>query len=249
VDVWYYRQDRLVSVVGEKPPPDPLRIRGLINLTLITFVIAAIVLSAFWRPGVSFAVYGTALELQDVVRDLALVAIAVASLVFTPEEHRERNGFTWEPIVEVAKLFAGIFVCIIPVMAMLEQGRAGPFSGLLALMTDADANPHNVAYFWVAGALSAVLDNAPTYLVFFGLAGDDAVRLMGDAAPTLAAITMGSAYMGALTYIGNAPNFMIYAIATERGVKMPSFFRYMAWSAAALLPVFAVVTYVFMLPP
>jgi Na+/H+ antiporter NhaD/arsenite permease-like protein len=249
VDVWYYRQDRLVSVVGEKPPPDPLRIRGLINLTLITFIIAAIVLSAFWRPGVSFAAYGTALELQDVVRDLALVAIAIASLVFTPEEHRERNGFTWEPIVEVAKLFAGIFVCIIPVMAMLEQGRAGPFSGLLALMTDADGNPHNVAYFWVAGALSAVLDNAPTYLVFFGLAGGDAARLMGDAAPTLAAISMGSAYMGALTYIGNAPNFMIYAIATERGVKMPSFLRYMAWSAAALLPVFAAVTYIFMLPP
>jgi Na+/H+ antiporter NhaD/arsenite permease-like protein len=249
VDVWYYRQDRLVTVVGEKPPPDPLRIRGLANLTLITFIIAAIVLSAFWRPSVSFTVYGTVLELQDVVRDLALVAIAVASLVFTPEEHRERNGFTWEPIVEVAKLFAGIFVCVIPVMAMLEQGRAGPFSGLLALMADADGTPRNVAYFWVSGALSALLDNAPTYLVFFGLAGGDAARLMGEAAPTLAAISMGSAYMGALTYIGNAPNFMIYAIATERGVKMPSFFRFMAWSGAVLLPVFAVVTWVFFVRP
>jgi Na+/H+ antiporter NhaD/arsenite permease-like protein len=249
VDVWYYRQDRLVAVVGEKPPPDPLRVRGLINLTLIALVIAAIVLSAVWRPGISFTIYGTVLELQDVVRDLALVTIAVASLVFTPDEHRERNGFTWEPIVEVAKLFAGIFVCIIPVMAMLEQGREGPFSGLLALMTDADGNPRNVAYFWVAGALSAILDNAPTYLVFFGLTGGDAARLMGDLAATLAAISMGSAYMGALTYVGNAPNFMIYAIATERGVKMPSFFRYMAWSATVLLPVFAVVTYVFMLRP
>jgi Na+/H+ antiporter NhaD/arsenite permease-like protein len=247
VDVWYYRRDRLVSVVGEKPPPDPLRIRGLINLTLITFIIVAIVVSAFWRPGVGFTVYGTVVELQDIVRDLALVAIAAASLVFTPEEHRERNGFTWEPIVEVAKLFAAIFVCIIPVMAMLEQGRAGPFSGLLALMTGDDGTPRNVAYFWVAGALSAALDNAPTYLVFFGLAGGDAVRLMGEAAPTLAAIAMGSVYMGALTYVGNAPNFMIYAIATERGVKMPSFFGYMAWSAVVLLPVFAVVTWVFML--
>src|SRR5262249_25556019 len=133
------------------------------------------------------------------------------------------------------------------VMAMLEQGRAGPFSGLLALMTDADGNPRNVAYFWVAGALSAVLDNAPTYLVFFELAGGDAARLMGETAPTLAAISVGSAYIGAPTYIGNAPNFMIYAIATERGVKMPSFFAYVAWSAAVLLPVFAVVTYMFML--
>jgi Na+/H+ antiporter NhaD/arsenite permease-like protein len=249
VDVWYYRQDRRVSVVGEKPLPDPIRVRGLINLTLVSLVVAASVLSAFWRPGISFNVYGTELELQDVVRDLALVAITVASLVLTPEEHRERNGFTWEPIVEVAKLFAGIFVCIVPVMAMLEAGHAGPFSGLLALMTDPAGNPRNAVYFWLTGALSAILDNAPTYLVFFGLAPGNAEKLMGELAPTLAAISMGAVYMGALTYIGNAPNFMIYAIATERGVQMPSFFRYMAWSGAVLLPVFAVVTYVFMLRP
>jgi Na+/H+ antiporter NhaD/arsenite permease-like protein len=247
VDVWYYRQDRLVSVVGEKPPPDPIRIRGLINLTLITMMIAAILLSALWRPGVSLDVNGTVLQLQDIVRDLALVAITVASLVLTPDEHRERNGFTWEPIVEVAKLFAAIFICIIPVMAMLSRGRAGPFGSLLALMTDIDGNPRNAAWFWLSGALSALLDNAPTYLVFFGLAGGDANRLMGELAPTLAAISMGAVYMGALTYVGNAPNFMIYAIATERGVRMPSFFRYMAWSGAVLLPVFAIVTYVFMI--
>jgi Na+/H+ antiporter NhaD/arsenite permease-like protein len=249
VDVWYYRQDRLVSVVGEKPRPDPIRIHGLVNLTLITFIIAAILLSALWRSGVSFNVYGTTLELQDLVRDLALVMITAVSLVLTPDEHRERNGFTWEPIGEVAKLFAGIFVCVIPVMAMLEQGRAGPFSGVLALMAGADGDPLSMAYFWVSGALSAVLDNAPTYLVFFGLAGGDAGRLMGELAPTLMAISMGACYMGALTYVGNAPNLMIYAIATERGVKMPSFFRYMAWSGAVLLPVFAVVTWVFMVRP
>jgi Na+/H+ antiporter NhaD/arsenite permease-like protein len=249
VDVWYYRQDRLVSVVGEKPPPDPIRIRGLVNLTLVAFIVTASVLSALWKPGVSFTVYGTELELQDAVRDVTLAAITIASLALTPDEHRERNGFTWEPIVEVAKLFAGIFVCIIPVMAMLEKGRAGPFSAALALMTDGAGNPRNAVYFWLTGGLSAVLDNAPTYLVFFGLAGGDAERLMGPLAPTLAAISMGAVSMGALTYIGNAPNFMIYAIATERGVKMPSFFGYMAWSAAVLLPVFAVVTFVFMLRP
>jgi Na+/H+ antiporter NhaD/arsenite permease-like protein len=176
------------------------------------------------------------------------VAIAAASLVLTPEEHRERNGFTWEPILEVAKLFAGIFVCIVPVTAMLQAGHSGPFSWLLALMTDGAGEPHNVAYFWLTGLLSAALDNAPTYLVFFELAGGDAARLMSEFAPTLTAISMGAVYMGALTYIGNAPNFMIYAIATERGVKMPSFFGYMLWSGAVLLPVFAVVTYVFVLP-
>jgi Na+/H+ antiporter NhaD/arsenite permease-like protein len=249
VDVWYYRQDRRVSVVGEKPAPDPIRIRGLINLTLVTLIITASVLSALWKPGISFGVYGTELELQDVIRDTALVAITMASLVLTPDEHRERNGFTWEPIAEVAKLFGGIFVCIVPVMAMLEEGRAGPFAGLLALMTDDAGNPRNAVYFWLTGTLSALLDNAPTYLVFFGLAGGDAEKLMGELASTLAAISMGAVYMGALTYIGNAPNFMVYAIATERGVRMPSFFRYMAWSGAVLLPVFAIVTYVFMLRP
>jgi Na+/H+ antiporter NhaD/arsenite permease-like protein len=248
IDIWYYRQDRRISVVGEKPPNEPIRVHGLVNLALIVLIVGAILLSALWKSGIAFDIYDTRLELQDIVRDVALVAIAVASLVLTPEEHRERNGFTWEPILEVAKLFAGIFVCIIPVTAMLHAGRAGAFSWVLALMTDDGGEPRNAAYFWLSGALSAVLDNAPTYLAFFELAGGDAAKLMSELAPTLTAISMGAVYMGALTYIGNAPNFMIYAIATERGVKMPSFFGYMIASTAVLLPVFAVVTYVFLIP-
>src|SRR6266849_6570054 len=248
IDIWYYRQDRRVAVVGEKPANEPIRVHGLVNLALIVLIVGAILLSALWKSGVAFDIYDTRLELQDIVRDVALVAIAVASLLLTPEEHRERNGFTWEPILEVAKLFAGIFVCIIPVTAMLHAGRAGPFSWGLTLMSDETGEPRNAAYFWLTGILSAVLDNAPTYLVFFGLAGGDAAKLMSELAPTLTAISLGAVYMGALTYIGNAPNFMIYAIATERGVKMPSFFGYMMWSGAVLLPVFAVVTYVFVIP-
>ena len=112
------------------------------------------------------------------------------------------------------------------------------------MVTRPDGSPNDVAYFWLSGALSAFLDNAPTYLVFFNLAGGDANRLMGELATTLAAISMGSVYMGALTYIGNAPNFMIYAIASERGVRMPSFFGYLAWSCAVLVPVFLLVTFV-----
>ncbi len=222
--------------------------RGLVNLPLIGLIIGAILLSAFWKPGISFDIYGTMLELQDIVRDIALAGIAIASLALTPEEHRDRNGFTWEPILEVAKLFAGIFICIIPMLAMLQAGRAGPFAWLLALMTGEAGEPRNLAYFWLTGILSAFLDNAPTYLVFFELAGGDAGKLMGELAPTLMAISMGAVYMGALTYIGNAPNFMIFAIATERGVRMPSFFGYMIWSGAVLLPVFAVLTYVFVIP-
>jgi len=248
VDVWFHRQDRRVAVVGEAAPQAAIAVRGLVNLPLIALIIGAILVSAVWKPGFSFDIYGTPLELQNLVRDIALLAIAVVSMVATPDEHRERNGFSWEPILEVAKLFAGIFVCIIPVMVALQAGRDGPFAWFLALMTREDGTPNNVAYFWLTGGLSALLDNAPTYLVFFELAGGDAGKLMGEFEPTLAAISMGAVYMGALTYIGNAPNFMIYAIATERGVKMPSFFGYILWSAAILLPVFAIITFVFVTP-
>src|SRR5262245_60154997 len=135
VDMWLYRQDRRVAVVGETPSSQPIRVRGLVNVPLIGLIIGAILLSALWKSSITFDVYGTILELQDIVRDIALMCLIVASLILTPEEHRERNGFTWEPIWEVAKLFAGIFVCIIPVLATLRAGNAGPFSWLLALMT------------------------------------------------------------------------------------------------------------------
>ena len=140
-------------------------------------------------------------------------------LWLTADEHRAANGFTWEPIKEVAKLFAGIFVAIIPVLAMLGAGKDGAFAWLLSAVSAPDGAPHEVAYFWVTGILSAMLDNAPTYLVFFQLAGGNARELMGPLAGTLASISMGAVYMGALTYIGNAPNFMVNAIATERGVR------------------------------
>jgi Na+/H+ antiporter NhaD/arsenite permease-like protein len=244
LDVWFYRKDRLVTTVGETRPPLNLRVSGLVNLVLIAAIVAAILGSAAWKPGVTFDVYGTRLELQDILRDAALVLIAILSLVLTPNEHREANGFTWEPIGEVAILFAGIFICIIPVLAMLDAGNNGAFAWLLALVTGAGGAPRDAAYFWLTGVLSGFLDNAPTYLVFFELAGGDTRELMGPLASTLKAISMGAVFMGALTYIGNAPNFMVYAIAVERGIKMPSFFGYMAWAAIVLLPVLALIAFV-----
>jgi Na+/H+ antiporter NhaD/arsenite permease-like protein len=237
LDIWLARSEPKSAVASE-----PLRLRGLINLPLIACVIGAILLSAAWKPGIDVDVYGTRIALQNLARDGALVVIALSSLWLTPEEHRNANDFTWEPIAEVAKLFAGIFVCIIPVLAMLEAAHDGPFGWLLKAVTAHDGSPHEVAYFWLTGLLSAVLDNAPTYLVFFQLAGGDAA-LMGKLSATLAAISMGAVYMGALSYIGNVPNFMVYAIANERSVKMPSFFGYMLWSCAALLPVLGLLTF------
>jgi Na+/H+ antiporter NhaD/arsenite permease-like protein len=248
VDTWFYRTDRRVTTVGESRPPMRLLLHGRINFLLIAGIIAVILGAALWRPGAHFEVYGTALKLQDLARDAVLVLLAMLSLLLTPNEHREANGFTWEPIAEVAILFGGIFACLIPVLAMLQAGPDDAFAWLLAAITP-DGTPHDAAYFWLVGALSAFLDNAPAYLVFFELAGGDPATLMTRLPSTLAAISMGAAYMGALTYIGNAPNLMIHAIALERGVKMPSFFGYLAWACAVLLPVFALISFLFVAQP
>jgi Na+/H+ antiporter NhaD/arsenite permease-like protein len=125
---------------------------------------------------------------------------------------------------------------------MLQAGPRGSFAFLLEAVTANDGLPHEAAYFWLTGILSAFLDNAPTYLVFFELAGGDAAKLMGPLAGTLAAISMGAVYMGAMSYIGNAPNLMIYAIAGEQGVRMPNFFGYMLWAIAVLIPLFVLLT-------
>jgi Na+/H+ antiporter NhaD/arsenite permease-like protein len=233
-----------------KPLPDPtpdsrLRVVGLVNFALIGAVIAAILMSASWKPGISFEVGGAAIELQNVIRDIIFIAAAFASLALTAPADREANGFSWGPIQEVAKLFAGIFVCIVPVLAMLRAGSSGAFAPLVALVSNPDGTPNNAAYFWLSGGLSSFLDNAPTYLVFFELAGGEPKALMTTGALTLAAISCGAVFMGANSYIGNAPNFMVYAIAKDEGVKMPSFFGYMLWSGVVLIPVFTLATFIF----
>jgi Na+/H+ antiporter NhaD/arsenite permease-like protein len=238
VDLWLFRDE----TASAEPAAEPLRISGLINLVLFAAIIAAILGSSAWKPGIAFHVYKTELQLQNVLRDAVLVVIAVASLVLTRDEHRAANGFTWEPIREVAILFAGIFVAIAPVMAMLQAGPNGAFAFLLQAVTARDGTPQEAAYFWLTGALSAFLDNTPTYVVFFELAGGDAKQLMGPLAGTLASISMGAVYMGALTYIGNAPNLIVRAIAEERGIAMPNFFAYMLWASLVLIPLFALLT-------
>ena len=242
LDLYLYRKE---GRSRPDPTPDsPIRVMGWVNVALIGAVIAAILMSAAADLG-SLAVLGVELQVANLLRDGIMVAITLASLALTSNVDRAANGFVWEPIVEVAKLFAGIFVAIVPVLAMLKAGSAGAFAPLVALVSNPDGTPNDAAYFWLAGGLSSFLDNAPTYLVFFELAGGDAGRLMTAGASTLAAISAGAVFMGANSYIGNAPNFMVYAIARRAGVRMPSFFGYLLWSSVVLLPVFGLATMVF----
>jgi Na+/H+ antiporter NhaD/arsenite permease-like protein len=248
IDVYLHHREGRFPRRKDPTPDSPLKLHGKINLVLIVVIIAAILMSAQWKPGITFMVASTELRLQDLLRDVIFVVVVFASLAWTQKSDRKANGFSWGPIQEVAILFAGIFICIVPVMAMLQAGAQGPFATLLGLVTNADGSNNAAAYFWLTGILSSFLDNAPTYLVFFQLAGGDPQVLMTAKAATLAAISSGAVYMGANTYIGNAPNFMVYAIARQAGVKMPSFFGFMIWSMLVLIPTFVLTTFLFFRP-
>jgi Na+/H+ antiporter NhaD/arsenite permease-like protein len=245
LDVILHRREQGAPKVKDPTPDKKVRLRGLVNLPLLAGVIAAILMSASWKPGIVFTIQGVEVELQNLVRDIIILALAFVSLAVSRKEYREANGFEWGPIAEVAKLFAAIFICIVPVVAILRAGLDGALAPLVAAVTLPDGQPNDMAYFWMTGLLSSVLDNAPTYLVFFELAGGDPQHLMTEFASTLAAISAGAVFMGANTYIGNAPNFMVYAIARRQGVKMPSFFGYMLWSGVVLIPVFLLSSFLF----
>ena len=203
------REDRLAI--------QPLRLAGGENLLLLLgLVAAAAFLHAPWR-------------------EAAMVALALASLKRTPRDLRRANHFSFEPILEVAAVFAGIFLTMIPALDILRAR-----GGALGVREPWE-------FFWASGVLSSFLDNAPTYLTFLALAQGQgmAAEVVGVPHRILAAISLGAVFMGANTYIGNGPNFMVRSIAESRGVKMPSFGGYMLYSGAVLLPVFALVTLVF----
>jgi len=241
VDRHYYhnREEDLPPALDPTPDSRGIRIEGKFNFVLLLAIIGLVLMSGLWKPGIVFDVMGTA------VRDVLLVVVAVVSLMVTPQSARAGNEFNWEPILEVGKLFAGIFLTIIPVIAMLKAGTDGAFAGIVRTVSDANGHPIDSMYFWATGILSSFLDNAPTYLVFFNTAGGDPATLMTRDATTLAAISAGAVFMGANTYIGNAPNLMVKAIAENRGVRMPSFFGYMLWSGGVLVPLFLVMTFLF----
>jgi Na+/H+ antiporter NhaD/arsenite permease-like protein len=218
----------------------PMRLRGGVNVALLALVIITTVFSG------PLARAGEAIHFPF-VREVVYVALAVISVTVAPKGPRTSNNFHWAPIVEVAILFAGIFATMIPALAFLEA------KGVSIGVTQA------WHYYWASGALSSFLDNAPTYLVFTSVAQGQlglstvgaltATHMIGGLTPAtlLAAISSGAVMMGAVTYVGNAPNFAVKAIAEHSGLKMPSFFGYMGYSLAVLLPSFLIVTAIFFL--
>ena len=242
-DYHFWRKEDHSKMVVAK---EPFRIEGKVNILLLFGVVGAVLMSGLWDSGVTYTILGVHFTMQSILRDICFVLISEASLLLTAKAVRHANRFTWDPILEVAKLFFGIFACIVPVLEMLRAGHAGVFAPLVSLVSNADGSLNNDMFFWLAGSLSAFLDNAPTYLAFFNLAGGDPVHLMGEGYKTLMAISMGSVFMGAMSYIGNAPNFMTVAIVKERGIPMPSFFGYMVWSVGILAPSFFIVTMIFL---
>ncbi len=244
IDWWYYH--RREEIQPQDPTPDTARLGfdGGFNFALLGVVVALVLMSGLWKSSVVFHIAGTDVGLPGLLRDVGLIVVTLISLRLTPSSVHESNQFAWGPMQEVAKLFAAIFLTIIPVIAMLKAGVDGPFGAVVKAVTNADGSPNPAMYFWATGALSSFLDNAPTYLVFFNTAGGDPQVLMTAMAPTLVAISAGAVFMGANTYIGNAPNLMVKAIAEDRGIRMPSFFGYMLWSVGILVPLFALMTWI-----
>lgn len=242
--ILYAKEGKPVSPTtnsGEK-----ISVEGKVNFLFLAGIIGGVLMSGMWKPGTGVDVYHVHVETQNIARDLLLLVMAGLSLKFTDPASRRANEFTWFPIVEVAKLFSGIFLSMIPAIAILRAGMHGALKGVISMVSTPSGEPINSMYFWLTGALSSFLDNAPTYLVFFNTAGGDAHVLMHEYA-TLMAISCGAVFMGANTYIGNAPNFMVRSIAESQGVKMPSFFGYMAWSVGILVPCFILTDLVFFL--
>ncbi len=247
------------GVVPDDGTSEPIRVEGLFNLIFLLGIVAAVLMSGTFKWG-EVNILGVHVYWQNIARDVLIVVMGLLSLKFTPftGELRQANEFSWEPIEEVAKVFAGIFMTIIPALAILKAGENGTLSGLIRAIQEP------LHYFWVTGVLSSFLDNAPTYLTFFNTAlgklhlieaeVPGILSTSYDALPKdhqtfvdlLTAISVGAVFMGANTYIGNAPNFMVKAIAEQSGIRMPSFFGYMLWSVVILVPLFVIVTFVFL---
>jgi len=247
IDRHYYKQEEIEHNPDEEKVP--LKIVGAHNFLFLLGIVGGVLLSGYWKAG-DFKFLGVEMTIQDQVRNLILILMGVLSLLTTKKAVRDENEFTWFPIKEVAILFAGIFATMVPALAILRAGEHGALAGFISSIK----SPAH--YFWATGSLSSFLDNAPTYLTFLnsalgkfypGVPEHQAVlNLIAQKKVYLEAISAGAVFMGANTYIGNAPNFMVKSIAEEYGVEMPSFFGYMLkYSIPILVLSFVGITLIF----
>ncbi len=247
LDTYFYRKEKVT--VPKEEAKEPLKLEGTYNFLFLAGVVGSVLMSGMIDLG-EITTLGIHRAIQDWLRDGLLILLGAGSLIATPIPLREDNDFTWFPIIEVAYLFIGIFITMIPCLLILKAGTHGQLAFLITMVKEP------VHYFWITGALSSFLDNAPTYLTFFntalgsfysGLTESQAVPLlMTENAIYLKAISAGAVFFGACSYIGNAPNFMVRSIAEESGTPMPSFFGYiLKYALVFLVPIFLIVSFIF----
>lgn len=250
LDRFYFKKDADELVVPEgvaEPSSSWMTLKGGLNIGLMLMAIVLISFSGTLPKKPAFAVFGAHVHYKSLVRELGLLAISGLSLwlFFHPKEEgrAKKRTMSWGPISEVARAFLAIFITMAPISIMLRGGHEF-FQPICSLLKN---SPHDAFwYFWFVSPFSALLDNAPTYLVFFKMAGGDPSYLMTEGRAILVAISAGAVFMGAMTYIGNAPNFMVQAIAKQHGIPVPSFFGYMKWSCLILLPVLLLASWIFL---
>jgi Na+/H+ antiporter NhaD/arsenite permease-like protein len=231
----------------EPPRPTPLHlhIKGGQNLPLVALVLGSVLSQLVGEQG-TLRLLGQTVDIARLTGIAICLTATWLSLWITPKEIREENDFHWGPIHEVAVLFAGLFITIAPVLNLLAEGAHGPLATVFAITRDHAGAPIPLVYFWLSGLLSGFLDNAPTYLVFFQQAGGNVAELTGVHARTLLAISAGSVLFGGLSYIGNAPNLLVRAIAQHQGVRMPGFLVYVIIAACLLQPCFIAISLIFL---
>ena len=238
IDWILFKKEEDQLQLPKKSDKKAFEIYGAQNIFLLLVILLAVMLCNFEG---TFQLFGDSYKYSSALRNIVIAAAAFASMKITPLEVREKNYFTLEPIREVMELFAGIFITVTPIIYILHQGTSGAFSGIFDWIAPGGEFIASRC-FWVSGGLSSMLDNAPTFLIFFHMLSGNAAELMSVKVNLLTAISISTVFMGALTYIGNAPNLMVKSISKGYGVNAPSFLGYMVWSIGILGPIFWLIT-------
>ena len=247
IDNHYFKKEGGEATLASNEYSNKLKLEGTHNIIILIFAILAVIVSSFkfitnFVDDITLS--GVIIEGATIIRCGLLIGLAIISRAMTSSQVFRANDFSWEPLKEIAKLFLVIFITAYPVIEILQQGDNCAL-GFITSKVNSNGIPKEYIYFWSTGILSSFLDNAPTYMIFFNIAGGDVLSLTGSLSKTLTAISAGAVFMGSLTYIGNAPNFLVKAIAEKFGITMPSFFKYTLIASVLLIPLFLLQTWLF----